>query len=140
MKSLIVTSGGKNVAPAPLENAILNSIYVEQCIVVGDKRNFISCLIVPNFEALSDYLSKQGVDISGNQAISEHKKVLNLLDKVVETAMEKFSNFETVKKYRVLPNLWTLEKGELTPSLKTVRRKIEDNYKEVIDLMYSSDK
>ena len=138
-KSLIVTSGGKNVAPAPIENAILNSVYVEQCIVVGDRRNFISCLIVPNFEALSNYLLKQDVDLSGNQAIAEHKKTLSLLDNVIDKAMENFSKFETVKKYRVLPNLWTLEKGELTPSLKTVRRIIEENYKETIDSMYSSD-
>ena len=138
-KSLIVTSGGKNVAPAPIENAILNSVYVEQCIVVGDRRNFISCLIVPNFEALSNYLLKQDVDLSGNQAIAEHKKTLSLLDNVIDKAMENFSKFETVKKYRVLPNLWTLEKGELTPSLKTVRRIIEKNYKETIDSMYSSD-
>ena len=137
-KSLIVTSGGKNIAPAPIENAILNSIYVEQCIIIGDKKNFISCLIVPNFETLSEFLSKENVEISANQAIIEHKKTLNLFDKVIEGAMEKFSNFEKVKKYKVLPNLWTLEKGELTPSLKTVRRKIEENYKDEIDSMYSS--
>ena len=136
-KSLIITSGGKNVAPAPLENSILNSVYVEQCIVLGDKKNFISCLIVPNFESLENFLKKENIDMSSNQAIIEHKQVIKLYDKIIEDSMKGFSRFEIVKKYRLLTDLWTLDKEELTPSLKVVRKKIQQNYKSIIDEMYN---
>ena len=136
-KSIIVTSGGKNIAPAPIENSILNSVYVEQCIVIGDKRNFVSCLIVPNFESLEGFLKKENIELSSSQAIIEHKSVIKLFDRIIQNSMEGFSKFETVKKYKLLPNLWTLEKEELTPSLKVVRKKIEINYKDIIDEMYT---
>ena len=136
-KSLIITSGGKNVAPAPLENSILNSVYVEQCIVLGDKKNFISCLIVPNFESLENFLKKENIDLTSNQAIIEHKQVIKLYDKIIEESMKDFSRFEIVKKYRLLPDLWTLDKEELTPSLKVVRKKIQENYQNIIDEMYN---
>jgi len=135
-KSLIVTSGGKNIAPAPIENAILNSIYVEQCMAVGDRRNFISCLIVPNFEALKDYLDGKNLGISDKEAMLEHSSTTELFDNIINESMEKFSNYEKVKKYKLLNNLWTLEKGEITPSLKVVRRKVVKNYKDLIDSIY----
>jgi len=135
-KSLIITSGGKNVAPAPLENAILNSIYAEQCMAVGDKKNFISCLIVPNFDALNDYLGSKNIEISDKNAMVEHPAVIELFDGIVEDSMESFSNYEKVKKYKLLKNLWTLEKGEITPSLKVVRRKVSENHKDLIESIY----
>ena len=135
-KSLIITSGGKNVAPAPLENAILNSIYAEQCMAVGDKKNFISCLIVPNFDALHDYLGSKNIEISDKNAMVEHPAVIELFDGIVEDYMESFSNYEKVKKYKLLKNLWTLEKGEITPSLKVARRKVSDNHKDLIESIY----
>ena len=135
-KSLIITSGGKNVAPAPLENAILNSIYAEQCMAVGDKKNFISCLIVPNFDALNDYLGSKNIEISDKNAMVEHPAVIELFDGIVEDSMESFSNYEKVKKYKLLKSLWTLEKGEITPSLKVVRRRVSDNHKDLIESIY----
>tara|TARA_A100001011_G_scaffold400096_2_gene512315 strand:+ start:612 stop:2399 length:1788 start_codon:yes stop_codon:yes gene_type:complete len=133
-KSLIVTSGGKNIAPAPIENMLLNSLYVDQCIVLGDRRNFISCLIVPNFDALNDFLNESGLDKS---SIISDKSVLKLFDKIIEDGMKSFSNYEKVKKYKLLKNAWTLEKGEITPSLKVVRRIVQDNNKDLIESIYS---
>jgi len=136
-KSLIVTSGGKNIAPAPIENAICNSIYVEQAVVIGDKRNFVSALIVPNFDAIKVFLTENSISCSSSEAIIDHEKVLKLFDSEIKNSMAGFAKFETVKKYKLLPNLWTIEKGEITPSLKVVRKVVELNYQSVIDSMYN---
>ena len=136
-KSLIVTSGGKNIAPAPIENAICNSIYVEQAVVIGDKRNFVSALIVPNFDAIKVFLTENSISCSSSEAIIDHEKVLKLFDSEIKNSMAGFAKFETVKKYKLLPNLWTIEKGEITPSLKVVRKVVESNYQSVIDSMYN---
>ena len=135
-KSLIVTSGGKNIAPAPIENAICNSIYVEQVVVIGDKRNFVSALIVPNFDAVKIYLTENNISCSDSKAIIDHEKVLDLFKNEIKNAMAGFAKFETVKKYKLLPSLWTIENGEITPSLKVVRKVVESNYKSLIDSMY----
>ena len=136
-KSLIVTSGGKNIAPAPIENAICNSIYVEQAVVIGDKRNFVSALIVPNFDAIKVFLTENSISCSSSEAIIDHEKVLKLFDSEIKNSMAGFAKFETVKKYKLLPNLWTIEKGEITPSLKVVRKVVESNYQSLIDSMYN---
>jgi long-chain acyl-CoA synthetase len=137
-KSLIVTSGGKNIAPAPIENSILNSMYVEQCMIIGDGKNFISALIVPNFETLKDYLDSNNIDLSSREAIIEHESVLKLFDGIISDSMIKFSKFECVKKYKLLPDLWTLEKGEITPSMKVVRKTVIANYSDLIEQIYKA--
>ncbi|MBJ47905.1 MAG: long-chain acyl-CoA synthetase [Candidatus Marinimicrobia bacterium] len=136
-KSLIVTSGGKNIAPAPLENSILNSIYVEQCLVIGDGKNFISALIVPNYESLKDYLKSNNIDLNSREAMIEHKSVLKLFDKEISESMINFSKFERVKKYKLLTDLWTLENEEITPSMKVVRKKVISNYSNIIEEIYN---
>ena len=137
-KSLIVTSGGKNIAPAPIENSILNSMYVEQCLVIGDGKNFISALIVPNFETLKDYLDTNNIDLSSREAIIEDESVLKLFDRIISDSMNRFSKFESVKKYKLLPELWTLEKGEITPSMKVVRKIVIANYSDLIEQIYKA--
>ncbi len=139
-KNLIVTSGGKNIAPAPLENALLSSTYIEQVVVIGDKRNFISALIVPNFEYVGKYLDEKGISISDAEAVIEHEAVLNLFNDVVKKAMENFSNYERVKKFALIPRLFTIERGEITPSLKIVRRIVMTNYDEIVEGIYSGGK
>lgn len=136
-KSLIVTSGGKNIAPAPLENSILNSIYVEQCLVIGDGKNFISALIVPNYESLKNYLKRNNIDLNSREAMIEHKSVLNLFDKEISESMINFSKFERIKKYKLLTDLWTLENEEITPSMKVVRKKVISNYSNIIEEIYN---
>lgn len=136
-KSLIVTSGGKNIAPAPLENAMITSAYIEQAVVIGDKRNFISALIVPSFENVNDYMAGKGESLSGNDAVVEHPEVKELIGGVVNKAMENFSNYERVKKFELLPNVFTIEKGELTPKMSIVRKVVINNYDEYIERIYA---
>ncbi len=138
-KSLIVTSGGKNIAPAPLENALITSVYIEQVVAIGDKRNFISALITPNFEALEGYLKSKGHgDLSPSEMVS-HQDTLDLYNSEVEERMVDFAQYEKIKKFTVCDRLFELERNELTPSLKIRRKAVNENFKDVIDLMYDSE-
>ena len=136
-KNILVTSAGKNVAPAPMENAMVASPYIEQVVVIGDKRNFISALIVPAFEAVESYLLEKNIEGLSASAIVEHSDVVSLLNDEVNDAMQNFANYERVKKFTLLPRLLTLEKGELTPTLKVVRRVVLSNFEEYVNSMYS---
>ena len=113
-------------------------MYVEQCMIIGDGKNFISALIVPNFETLKDYLDLNNIDLSSREAIIEDESVLKLFDDIISDSMINFSRFECVKKYRLLPNLWTLEKGEITPSMKVVRKTVIANYADLIEQIYKA--
>jgi long-chain acyl-CoA synthetase len=136
-KNILVTSAGKNVAPAPIENALVTSPFIEQSVVIGDKRNFISALVVPAFEAVENYLSEQGISTSSNKEIAEKPEVKSLLQNEMNKAMEKFSNYERVKEFIIIDRLLTLENGELTPTLKVVRKVVLDNFSDRIEQIYS---
>ncbi len=135
-KNILVTSGGKNVAPASLENSLITSPYIEQVVVVGDKKSFIAALIVPAFEAVNEYLAEKGKEVSSDVALIEHSDVISLISKEVSSAMDEFSNYERVKKFALLPRLLTLENGELTPTLKVIRKTVLANFAEYVDNIY----
>ncbi|NOZ75349.1 MAG: long-chain fatty acid--CoA ligase, partial [FCB group bacterium] len=135
-KNLIVTSGGKNIAPAPLENALTKSKYIEQCLVIGDRRKFISALVVPSFEALYDWAKANNVAIDDHSELVQNEKVIALYNGVVEESMAEFAKYEKVKKITILPNPWTIEDGELTPKLSVKRKVVESKYKAEIDAIY----
>ncbi len=136
-KNILVTSGGKNVAPAPMENALTNSPFIEQVVVIGDNRNFISALIVPTQEAVENELSAQGKSVSGSEIMSDHPDVKELLQKEVDEVMEGFSNYERVKEFAILPRLFTIEDGELTPTLKVIRKVVLDHFSAPVEKIYS---
>ena len=138
-KSLIVTSGGKNIAPAPLENALITSVYIEQVVAIGDKRNFISALITPNFEALEGYLKSKGHGSLSHSEMVSHQDTLDLYNSEVEERMVDFPQYEKIKKFTVCDRLFELERNELTPSLKIRRKAVNENFRDVIDLMYDSE-
>ena len=137
---ILVTSAGKNVAPAPIENAMVNSPYIEQSVVIGDKRNFISALIVPSFEAVNKYLNEMGKTVSGNESIAEDSDVISLIRSEISTAMERFSNYERVKEFSLLSRELTLDNGELTPTLKVIRKVVLENFSDSVDKIYSGSK
>ena len=136
-KNILVTSAGKNIAPAPMENVMVASPYIDQVVVIGDNRNFISALIVPAFESVESYLAEHDKEVSSHAAIVEHSDVITLIAREVNKSMESFSKYERVKKFTLLPRLLTLEKGELTPTLKVVRRIVLSNFSECVESMYS---
>lgn len=136
-KNLLVTSGGKNIAPAPLENSLITSKFIEQCMVVGDNRNFISALVVPSFEALQEWAQETGIS-TGKHELMNNEKVEELFNAELEKAMKDFAKFETVKKIKLIPDEWSVESGELTPTLKVKRKVVEAKYAESIDKLYEA--
>ena len=136
-KSLIVTSAGKNIAPAPLENTLLTSKYIDQVIVIGDKRNFISALIVPSFDIINDLRLKSKKDNLSNEAMIDHPEVISIIEKDIDIKMNKYSKFETIKKFKLLSRPFSIERGEMTPKMSIVRKKVESNYSEIIDNIYN---
>ena len=137
-KSLIVTSGGKNIAPAPLENALITSVYVEQVVAIGDKRNFITALVTPNFEALENYLKTKGHEGLTAQEMVDHSDTIELFSLEIESRMLPFAKYEKIKKFTVCDRLFELERGEITPSLKIKRKVVAENFKDTIEAMYTS--
>lgn len=139
-KSLLVTSGGKNVAPAPLESALTKYKYIEQCLVIGDQRNFISAMVVPAFDALLEWAEANNISTSDTNDLVKQSKVQALYDGIVEEAMEPFARYEKVRKIAIMSQPWTIEGGELTPKLSVKRKVVLQKYADVVDGIYSAPK
>jgi long-chain acyl-CoA synthetase len=135
-KEIIVTAGGKNISPQNLENALKGSRFVEQVSVIGDRRKYLSALIVPNFEELTKWADKVGVTYGSREELVKDDKVQHLYEKVIDKYMRPFARAEQIRKFCLLPDEWTQQTGELTPTLKCKRRVIEEKYCEEIECMY----
>ncbi|RMG38607.1 MAG: long-chain fatty acid--CoA ligase, partial [Methanobacteriota archaeon] len=136
-KNIIVTAGGKNVAPQKIENLLVTTRYIEQAMVIGDKRKFCSALIVPSFETLEKFAAEQGISFNSHKELCEHPKVKELIQQEIENVNKELASYETVKKFILLDQPFSIESGELTPSLKVKRKIVEQNYKEQIDALYA---
>ncbi|NDD28139.1 MAG: long-chain fatty acid--CoA ligase [Proteobacteria bacterium] len=134
-KELLVMSNGKNVAPQPIENLLKSSNYVEQAVVIGDNRNFITALVFPTWTTLEVWAQGQGITAKG-AALAKEPKVLEFLTKHVEGLCKELSQYERVKKISILENEMTEATGELTPTLKFKRRVILEKHKAAIEGMY----
>ena len=137
-KSLIVTSGGKNVAPQPMEVSLTSNKYIEQCNVVGDDRNFISALIVPNKENLLAWAEEKGLSGLDYNAICAHELAYDLFDAIVKDTMTNFSRYESVRKFTLIADEWTVDRGELTQKMSIKRKVVVEKHKAEIDAMYNS--
>jgi len=137
-KSLIVTSGGKNVAPQPMEVSLTSNKYIEQCNVVGDDRNFISALIVPNKENLLAWAEEKGLSGLDYNTLCAHELAYDLIDAIVKDAMTNFSRYESVRKFTLIADEWTVDRGELTPKMSIKRKVVVEKHKAEIDAMYNS--
>ncbi len=136
IKELIVTAGGKNVAPQPLENSLKTDQFIAQAMVIGDQRNFISAVIVPQAEVIEAWAADNGID-GDLVSLCRHPKVYEHLQQLIEAKMENFSRYERIKKFTLVPDEFSQEAGELTPTLKLKRRVLLAKYADVIDQMYS---
>jgi len=135
-KDLIKTSGGKYVAPQPIENAIKRSRYVNQVVVIGDGRKFPSALIVPQMDALRSYAQQQGI-VAEEAELIRRPEIVGLIEKEVEKHTSDLSQYEKIKAVLLLPHELTVEGGELTPTLKVKRRVVVEKNKKQIDQLYS---
>jgi long-chain acyl-CoA synthetase len=138
-KELLKTSGGKMVAPQPIENKLKNSMLVAQAALVGDKHKFISALIAPNFTALEEWARHHGVPTTSRAQLVADSRVIALYGEIVREVNGSLANFETLKRFRVVAEEWTQETGELTPSMKLKRRVLKERYAGVIAELYADE-
>ncbi|MDY7092521.1 MAG: long-chain fatty acid--CoA ligase [Acidobacteriota bacterium] len=135
-KEIIVNAYGKNVAPAPVENAIKASRYIGQVMVVGDRRKFLAALVVPDFEALAVWATAKGLDSSNMEALLAQEPVQELFRNELEEVNQKLAKYERVHAWELLPEEWSIEGGEMTPTLKVKRRIVNQKHGDRIDAMY----
>ena len=140
-KELLKTSGGKYVAPAPIENALKEDFLIEQVMVVGDKRKFVSAIIIPSKEALQNWCKEHQVTNQSFADMITNEKVINCYQEIVNKYNPKFSHIEQIKKFKLLDAEWEASKkdgtdAELTPTMKLKRRVIAEKFKKDIDDMY----
>lgn len=136
-KDLIVTAGGKNIAPQNIENTLKLDKYVEQVAVIGDKRKFISALIVPTWEELEVWAKGQGIDCSDRAAACADERINKMMKERVDKALVDFDRHERVMKFVLLPEEMTEESGLLTPTLKVKRKEVTSRYEDLIEGMYT---
>jgi long-chain acyl-CoA synthetase len=127
-KELLKTSGGKLIAPQPIENKLKTSYLVGNVAVVGDRHKFASALIMPNFGALEPWASERGISPADRSELLNHAQVRAEFQAIVDRVNATLANFETIKRFRLVAEEWTLDSGELTPSMKLRRRVIHQKY------------
>jgi long-chain acyl-CoA synthetase len=142
-KELLKTSGGKLIAPQPIENKLKSSYLVSNVAVVGDRHKFASALIMPNFAALEPWALEHGIahgiSTTNRSALVEDPKVRAEYQAIVDKVNSTLANFETIKRFRLVPEEWTVDSGELTPSMKLRRRVIAQKYAAVIAELYADE-
>ena len=136
IKDIIITSGGKNISPQIIEAEFKTSPYIEHIALIGDRRKFISAVIVPAFPEVEKWAAANGVTFENNTDLIANPKVIKLLEDEVERINQKFSRVEQVKKITLLDADWSQDTGELTPKQSVKRRVIENKYGELIEKMY----
>jgi len=138
-KNMIVTSGGKNIAPQPIENCLLTSQFIEQAVVIGDRRKFCSAIIVPSRAAVETWAQREGIVAEDYTSLLSNEKLIVFMQGEIDRLTESFASFERIKKFCLLPELFSQDGGELTPSLKIKRRIVEEKYAAEIEKMYRDD-
>jgi long-chain acyl-CoA synthetase len=138
-KELLKTSGGKLVAPQPIENKLKTSLLVAQAALVGDKHKFVAVLISPNFAALEGWARQHGIEVNSRAELVAESRVIALYGEIVREVNSRLANFETMKRFRVVAEEWAQETGELTPSMKLMRRVITERYAAAIDELYADE-
>jgi long-chain acyl-CoA synthetase len=137
-KDIIVTAGGKNIAPQPIESLIKGNKYVSQAVMIGDKRKFPIVLIVPNWDQLEKWAASQGIVWTSRAELMAMPTINAKVEKEVMSQLAGLAHFETPKKVALLEQDFSIERGELTPKLSVKRRVVDKTYKALIDRLYES--
>ncbi len=135
-KDLIVTSGGKNIAPQKIENLAKTYKYISQFVVYGDQRNYLTALITLDKEEVIKYAKENHILFSEYSELVKHAKIQEIVQSAINDVNKNLASYETIKKFKILPNEFTIESGELTPSMKIRRRYCNEKYKSELDAMY----
>ncbi|MDM7460897.1 MAG: long-chain fatty acid--CoA ligase [bacterium] len=139
-KDIFVLAGGKNVAPVALENALVRNPYIEQAVIYGDKKKFVSALIVPDFVQLEAWAEREGITYESREQLIENPQVRAFMTEQVAQAMRPFANYEQVKQFILLPQAFTFEAGDVTITLKMRRARIIERYREQLDALYETER
>lgn len=140
LKHMIVNAGGKNIYPGPIEDLLKTSIYIDQCVIVGERQNFMAALIVPDMEQLQSYAAEHGIEYQDIADLITNEAILDLYQKEIRSFSAYLASHEKIRKFRLLSDEFSVETGELTPTLKVKRRIIEERYKDLIDDIFSDDR
>jgi len=135
-KDLIITSGGKNIAPQKIEGLLAADEYISQICLVGDRRNYLTALIVPDWEKLEAYARQNRIVWDVRETLAKHGVVMSMLRQRIEARLSDLSSHEKIKYFRLLPREFSQSEEELTPTLKIRRRVIARKYQGLIDSMY----
>ena len=135
-KEMFKTSGGKYVAPLPIENKLKESPFVEQVMVIGAEKKFVSALIVPSLPNLKDWARKNGIPENSDVTLLHHPKVIELYKDLVESFNKFFNHVEQIKKFELLPHEWSVDTGEMTPKLSLKRKVVMEKYRDAIERIY----
>lgn len=136
IKDIIITSGGKNIAPQPIENSLKSSRFIEHVSILGDRRKYLTALVIPAFDELKQWAQKKAIAFRDNTELIQDDQVVSLYEQEIEALTNQFSRVEKIKKFKLLNEEWSQQTLELTPTLKIKRRVIEEKYKKIIDEMY----
>jgi long-chain acyl-CoA synthetase len=137
-KDLIVTSAGKNIAPQPIENVLKTNPLISEIVMVGNGRNYPSALVVPNFENLGRLAAEKGIASASREVLVADSRIVELVEQAIASTSGELAQYEKIKKITLLPREFSIDQGELTPTLKVKRRVVEAKYKDLIDRMYLS--
>jgi long-chain acyl-CoA synthetase len=135
-KHMFVSSGGKNIYPQPIEGIFLQSKYIDQFVLIGDKRMFLSALIVPDFDAIKEYADRNKIGYANEDDLISKQEIYEIIDKEVATLQRDLSNYERVRKFVLLSRPFSIDTGEFTPTLKIRRNVVEEKYQSLIEEMY----
>jgi long-chain acyl-CoA synthetase len=136
LKDIIITAGGKNITPSVIENELKFSPYISDAVVIGDKRKYLTCLIMIDQENVEHYAQTHAVPFTDYKSLCARREVISLIDDQVSKVNEGFSSVETIKKFRLIDVMLTAEDDELTPTMKLKRSFVNDKYRTLIDSMY----
>ncbi|HPI89380.1 MAG TPA: long-chain fatty acid--CoA ligase [Spirochaetota bacterium] len=136
IKDIIVTAGGKNISPQNIENDLKTSMYIEQVAIIGDRRKYLSALVIPNFSAVEAWAKRNNIAFTSSSDLITNAQVIDLMGQEIKEHTKHYARVEQIRKFKLLDAEWTQETGELTPSLKVKRRIINEKYSDEIEEMY----
>jgi long-chain acyl-CoA synthetase len=136
-KNIIVTSGGKNIAPQPIENKLVTCKYIEQAMVIGDRRKYCTAVVVPAFESLEKWAQERKISYANTRDLAKMPEVKDLIKKDIDGINNHLASYETVKEFVLADASFSIETGELTPSLKVKRKVVLEKFADQIEEMYS---
>jgi long-chain acyl-CoA synthetase len=131
------TSGGKYVAPLPIESKLKESMYIENAMVIGAEQKYTGAFIVPSYPNLKQWCKTNNINFTSDDQVIKDPKVIEFYKDLVESFNKYFNNVEQIKKFELLPHDWTVETGELTPKLSLKRKVIMEKYRDAVQRIYA---